>query len=142
MTQPSALANSIPRWQLAAILAVTLLGTAWHIWIARGSLWVDELHTAWCTRGSETGVAPRAAIGNQSPPFFWLEWALVQLFGEHEWALRLPSLIAGSLLPLALCWLAWRWTNQGLVALTAAALVLIDPLSNFFATEARPYALV
>ena len=46
-------------------------------------------------------VARRAAAGNQSPVFFGLEWLLLGVLGEGEIALRLPSLMAGSLPPLA-----------------------------------------
>lgn len=130
-----------PRWSLALVSAFVLLGAVLRIWQARESLWVDELHTAWCAGGSFAEVAPRAAIGNQSPLFYWLQWLLLQ-FGRSEFTLRLPSLLAGTLLPLALYCLAWRWTRSNLVALAAAALVVVDPRSIFYATEARPYALL
>src|SRR6185369_7409386 len=94
MTQPGASANLPPRWQLAAALAIAVMGTAWHVWLARESLWADELHTAWCAGGSFAEVGRRAAVGNQSPLFFWIEWLLTRLLGESEFVLRLPSLIA------------------------------------------------
>jgi hypothetical protein len=131
-----------PRWSLILLGVLVSLGCGLRVWQARESLWVDELHTAWCAGGSLSEVAPRAAIGNQSPLFFWLEWLLVQIGGASELALRLPSLIAGTLLPAALYGLAWRWTRSNLAALVAAALVVVDPRSIFYATEARPYALI
>jgi uncharacterized membrane protein len=131
-----------PRWSLALLALFVFLGAGLRVWQARESLWLDELHTAWCAGGSLAEVAPRAAIGNQSPLFFWLEWLLVQLFGASELTLRLPSLIAGSLLPAALYGVAWRWTRSSLVALVAAWLATVDPRAIFYATEARPYALV
>ena len=131
-----------PRWSLALVAILATLGLGLRVWQARESLWLDELHTAWCAGGTLAEVLPRAAIGNQSPLFFWLEWLLVQVFGPGELTLRLPSLVAGSLLPAALYGLAWRWTRSNLVALVAGALVVVDPLSIFYATEARPYALV
>ena len=130
------------RWSIAFAALLVLLGAVLRVWQARESFWVDELHTAWCTGGSLADVAPRAAIGNQSPLFFWFEWLLMQFGDKSEYTLRLPSLIAGTLLPLALYGLAWRWTRSDLVALVAAALVVVDPRSIFYATEARPYALV
>ena len=131
-----------PRWSLILLAILVSLGCGLRVWQARESLWVDELHTAWCAGGSLAEAAPRAAIGNQSPLFFWLEWLLVQIGGPSELALRLPGLIAGTLLPAALYALAWRWTRSNLAALVAAALVVVDPRSIFYATEARPYALV
>jgi hypothetical protein len=131
-----------PRWSLILLAVLVTFGCGLRVWQARESLWVDELHTAWCAGGSFADVAPRAAIGNQSPLFFWLQWLLVQIGGASELSVRLPSLIAGTLLPAALFGFAWRWTRSDLVALAAAALVVVDPRSIFYATEARPYALV
>ena len=101
MPPPDVTAPSLPRASLAAAIAITAIAAALRFWQAGESLWLDELHTAWCAHGSLSEVAQRAAIGNQSALFFWLEWLLVRIFGENELALRLPSLIAGSLLPLA-----------------------------------------
>lgn len=81
-------------------------------------------------------------MGNQSPLFFWLELLLVRVFGATELTLRLPSIVAGSLLPIFLYVLAVRWTRLAIVGLVAAALVAIEPFFLFYSTEARPYALV
>ena len=139
------------RLSLAAVGFVTVLAGAMQVWQARESLWLDELHTAWCAVGPLAEVAPRAAIGNQSPLFFWLEWLLVQGLGPSELALRLPSIAAGTLLPGALYVLARRWTGQPWLGLLAAWLVVFEPRQIgevpefrhfFFATEARPYAVI
>jgi mannosyltransferase len=128
-------------WPTLAIAAITIASAALRLLPLRESLWIDELHTAWCALAALGEVGEYAAIGNQSPLFFWLEWLLVRVLGPSEWSLRLPSFIVGSLLPLALYMLARRWTIAG-VGLVAAVLVAIDPLAIFYATEARPYALV
>src|SRR6266481_2720634 len=129
------------RGPLAAAILISLAATILRLWQARESLWLDELHTAWCAEGWLGEVAQRATIGNQSPLYFWLQWLLIRLIGPSELALRLPSIFAGSLLPLAVYLLAARWTSGG-VGLLSAALIAIDPQSIFYATEARPYALV
>ena len=74
-------ASRLPQVVLAVLV---LVGAALRVWQARESLWLDELHTAWCALGSLAEVAPRAMIGNQSPLFFWFEWLLVQGFGPSE----------------------------------------------------------
>jgi hypothetical protein len=130
------------RLALAALAAILVLAAALRLWQARESLWLDELHTAWCALGTPGQVAPRAMAGNQSPLFFWLEWLLVRAFGSSELVLRLPSLIAGIALAGALAGLIQRWTRRAWLGVLAAWLVAVDPLQVFFATEARPYALV
>src|SRR6478752_5310680 len=129
------------RWPLLAAFVLTLAAAALRLWQARESLWLDELHTAWCAEGALGEVTSRAAIGNQSPFFFWLEWLLIWVMGPSELSLRLPSILAGSLLPVAVFWLAARWASSG-AGLLAAGLVAIDPQTIFYATEARPSALV
>ncbi|MDX1946082.1 MAG: glycosyltransferase family 39 protein [Pirellulaceae bacterium] len=129
----------LPRIALAAIC---LVGAGLRLWQAGESLWIDELHTAWCALGELREVAPRAALGNQSPLFFWLEWLLVRLLGPSEFTVRLPSLVAGSLLPLALFGLVVRWTKSPWLGVLSAALCAIDRFQIFYATEARPYTLI
>jgi mannosyltransferase len=117
-------------------------------WQAGESLWLDELHTSWTVSGSLSEVAERAAIGNQSPLYFWLAWFFARLPISPEIALRLPSLLAGCALPLALYWLATllatgeKKDTSDPSALLAAWLVAVDPQAIFYSQEARPYALL
>jgi 4-amino-4-deoxy-L-arabinose transferase-like glycosyltransferase len=90
---------------LTAILA---LGAFLRLWQAGESLWIDELHTSWVVSGKLSEVLPRAAMGNQSPLYFWGMWLLVQVTGQSEWTLRLPSLLAGIALPAAVYFLVGR----------------------------------
>jgi len=125
------------------LLAVLVIAaTAWRIQQARESLWLDELHSAWCAGGDLPEVAPRAAIGNQSPLYFWLLWGQTQLYSQSELVLRGPSLIAGVLTLVALYWLVARTLRSPWLGLLAAWLYALIPLADFYATEARPYALV
>src|SRR4051794_14964681 len=95
-------------WPLVTAVGIGVVALALRIPPLGDSLWLDELHTAWCAIGPLDEVASRAALGNQSPVFFGLEWLLVGVVGESEVALRLPSLLAGTLLPLAVFLLARR----------------------------------
>src|SRR4029450_12630534 len=90
-TMPPPAASRLP---LIVLVVLAVLGAAMRVWQARESLWLDELHTAWCALGTLAQVAPRATIGNQSPLFFWCEWLLVQSFGPSELTVRLPSILA------------------------------------------------
>ncbi len=128
---------------LAVLVAGVLRGLQ-----AGESLWLDELHTSWAVSGSLGEVAARAGIGNQSTLYFWLAWFFARLPVQPEIALRLPSLLAGCALPVAVFWVAKKLcpaqqeTQDNTVPLLAAWLVVIDPRAIFYAQEARPYALL
>lgn len=124
-----------------ALGLVALVGAGLRLSQTGESLWLDELHTAWCALAPLGEVAARAADGNQGPLFFWLEWGLVRLLGASELALRGASVAAGTgLVVLVGVWVARHGSSWA--ALTAAALVAIDPYAIFWGSEARPYALV
>src|SRR5438552_16858982 len=95
-------------WSWLILSVLTLLAAFLRLWHIQESLWVDELHTSWCLQGGLDEVAERATIGNQSPLYFYLMWAITSLLGESELTLRLPSLVAGIALPGAAYLLARR----------------------------------
>ena len=128
-----------PRLLLATIVLLVVFS---RLLQARESLWLDELHTAWTAGAAWADVARRAAAGNHSPLFFWLEWVLVRAHGASELTLRLPSLVAGVLLPLVLFRVTHGWTGSAWLGLLPAWLVAVDPQAIYFGTEARPYALI
>src|SRR4051812_38177258 len=135
--------SSWPTWLLLTLIIA--LGAMLRLWQINDSLWVDELHTSWCVQGGLNQVAQRAALGNQSPLYFYVVWGVTRLLGESEFTLRLPSLLAGIALP-GLMYLLVRRLGPGermvWPAVLAAFLVSVDHASLFFAAEARPYALV
>ncbi len=141
MSFRAAVSKFLGDWPLLIAVGICVVAAALRVVPLGESLWLDELHTAWCAVGPLDEVARRAALGNQSPVFFGLEWLLLGLLGDSEFALRLPSLVAGSLLPLAVFLLARRW-KADVAGLVAAGLIAVDHLSIFYATEARPYALL
>ncbi|HUG70024.1 MAG TPA: glycosyltransferase family 39 protein [Pirellulaceae bacterium] len=126
-------------WLLPPIL---VLATLLRLWQINESLWLDELHSAWVVSAGLGQVAERAHIGNQSPLYFYLLWATTSLFGMSEWALRLPSLVAGIGLVALACGLAYRFTRSPIAAGACAMLAALDHNFLFYATEARPYACV
>lgn len=107
------------------------------------SLWLDELHTGWVVAAdSWDELSRRARLGNQAPLWFYLPWIAVRLCGTTEFALRLPSLLAGGLLIPALYWATYRATRCHPAALVAAVLAGCDSHFLFYAREARGYATV
>lgn len=141
--------NAHPRWPLAALGAITLVGLALRLTNVGESLWLDELHTGWVVKDAWSDVAWRAQIGNQSPVWFYAVKVVTTLGGASEFTLRLLSLLAGTALMPVAYWLVRLFVSRpdrgihsacGLAGLLAAALIAIDPNCIFYATEARPYA--
>lgn len=125
-----------------SLIAIVAIGAYLRSLGLHGSLWLDELHTAWIVSGDLADVAPRAMIGNQPPLAYWPLWFYVQGVGVNETSLRLPSLVA-SLASIVLIYvIVQRWTNSIAAALLAAAALAIQCDSfAFYASEARIYAL-
>ena len=129
--------------RFAYLLAViTGIAAILRFWQSTESLWLDETHTAWVVADGFGQIASRARAGNYGPVFFWFPWLATRIFGLNEFALRLPSLLAGiGLIPV--CFLIAReWFRSPVLGLLAAALVAIDPHSLFYSLDARPYSLV
>ncbi|MCH2180568.1 MAG: glycosyltransferase family 39 protein [Mariniblastus sp.] len=126
---------------LALLVALVAIVLRWMISLNE-PLWIDELHTAWSVDGPLDSVASRAAQGNQTPLYFWLEWLVCRQFGLTEFWLRLPSMLYGSLTAVAASLLVWKFQRAPMAALTAGLLIAIDPLFLFYGSEARPYALL
>lgn len=74
----------------------------------------------------------------EKPPlYFWLAMGAIQMFGEHEFAFRLPAILA-AVICLWLVYLIVRELTGDMLAASAALLILLlSPLYYFFATEAR-----
>ncbi|MBI1900786.1 MAG: glycosyltransferase family 39 protein [Planctomycetia bacterium] len=127
---------------LLAVSGILLLGAFFRFYKANHSLWLDELHTAWCVSGDLGDVPGRALQGNYSPVYPLLIWVWQSIAGLSELSLRTPSLLAGSLLPLAACWLLVRATGSRAAGLWAALLVALDRTFIEHSQEARANALV
>ncbi len=64
-----------------------------------------------------------------------------RLFGNHEWALRLPALLGG----MACVLIAWPWAARRVgstAALAVAALLAASPMLVDYSTNARGYTLM
>lgn len=127
---------------LLLLLATTAIGVFLRVRVCGESLWLDELHTAWAAMVGDAELADRARLGNNGSLYFYCVRVVTQIFGEHEWSLRLPSVIAGGLLIPGTFFVCRFWRCATTTSLLAAALVAIDRNAFFFACEARPYALV
>ena len=106
------------------------------------SLWVDELHTAWVVADGLVDIPQRAAMGNQSPLYFFGVWAWVQAVGLDEWSLRLPSTIASCSGVGLVSAITCRWTRSLWAAAGVGLIAAMDFDAIFYGTEARTYGLV
>ena len=106
------------------------------------SLWLDELHTAWVVSGNVDDIVDRAATGYTLATYFFLPYLSTRYFGQTEFALRLPSLIASLLLVVVVYNFAYQTTRSNLAGFGAAMLVAIEPNCIFYGQEARCYAVL
>ncbi len=141
---PAVAAERHRDWRIVALhtLGCVLAALACRWGGLAESLWVDELHTAWAAVGPASDLPRRAALGNQSPFYFGLQWLLVQWLGPHELALRGTSLVCGLGLVVGVHLLVYRGTRRLAWANLSGMLVAVDSHCIFYSIEARPYAAV
>lgn len=122
--------------------AIISLAVATRIPLIAESFWVDELHSAWAVSGTFDEVRQRAALGNQTPLYYWALWCWRQGVGESELALRMSSVLVSA---LACAIVAVGVAKRGggmLGGATAGAFLAIESNAIFFGTELRVFAAV
>ena len=125
-----------------ALSLIVLAGLAIRLPELGRSLWIDELITDWATSAELTDLVARSWIANLSPTSFSFAWLSRELLGASESALRLPSLLAGLLLIVAL-WACFRELEVApWAALVGCSLAAFDPNAFEYAVTARPVAWV
>lgn len=141
-TVPSSSSPLLSLLDWTPLTLVTLLGVLLRVYRIDTSLWLDELHTGWVVIDGPAYFMERATEGNYSPAYFFFPWLATLVFGPTEFALRLPSVLAGvTIIPLVYR-LVRRWFGSKMAALMSACLVSIDPFCVSFSQEARVYALL
>ncbi|MFQ3582527.1 glycosyltransferase family 39 protein [Chloracidobacterium validum] len=108
------------------------------------AFWIDELFTYYVvTMPTWAGTWDLLRNGpDQNPPLFYaLTRLVVGVFGESEWAFRLPAVVGYWLLCLSLYTLGRRIGQTS----TTGLIALVTPLvtgTGYYASEARPYGLM
>ncbi len=127
----------------ARILAVTLLGFALRLtFLDRQSLWYDEAFSLAVAQADwPIFWAALLSDGVHPPGYYLLLRGSLALFGQSEFALRFPSVLAATLgVPLIYrlgCILGGqRW------GMAAGLLLALNPYSLWYAQEARMYSLL
>jgi 4-amino-4-deoxy-L-arabinose transferase-like glycosyltransferase len=132
-----------PVWSLVALGVAVVVGAVLRFrGLGAPSLWTDELVSWWAASAATTGqVLSRVTGCMATPPLSSLaQHVTLGMFGESEWALRLPSAVAG-VLTIPLIFLA-GWRMFGAAAGAVAALFLaLHPFHLWWSTDGRPYGL-
>lgn len=124
------------------VLGLTLLALLLRWQASRQSLWLDELHTAWVVADDFQAVDVRARQGNSTPLYFGLVWLISKIAGPSAMSLRGLSIGFGTILVPLAYYLLRFWTGSVGAACLTASLIALDSDFIFFASEARPYAMV
>jgi mannosyltransferase len=133
--------RTLPEWWplaalivLAAALRLSTLGLQ--------SFWFDEAFTPVnVLHPSLFKTLHAITLTENSPPLWYIvEWVDYRLLGTSEWALRLPSAIAGiALVPVA--WAIGKELAGRAAAIGTAAIVAVSPIFVWYSQEARVYGL-
>jgi hypothetical protein len=136
-------AGRMPRRDVAAVVAITVLGVALRVVFATQSLNADELSTRWIVAGRSLADAISTVHTDAeiTPPlYFALAWLTTRI-DVTAGLLRAPALVAGAAaMPLAFA-IGVRTVGRR-AALVGTALVALSPFLIFYAAEARAYELV
>ncbi len=130
-------------WTTLGLLGALLLAAAaLRIYrLGEYSLWLDEAHT-WLFTRADWGnfLTPLRLIGVHPPLYFFLDKLVASLVGDGEVGLRLLSVCADlASICLAAC---LGWKSGGRAGMfTAAWFWAFNPLTLWYAQDARPYAL-
>jgi uncharacterized membrane protein len=130
--------RSVALWVL---LGITLGALALRLAVPRG-IWLDEAISIHQAQLSFHDLFENLQYGDRHPPLHHVVlWLTVKAFGDGETAVRLPSILAGTLAIPAL-YLLGRELYDRRTGLVAAAFGAASPLLIWYSQEARMYAFV
>ena len=130
-----------PNTAVLALAGITAAGLALRLAIPRG-IWLDEAISIHQAHLSIHDLFENLQYGDRHPPLHHLAlWLTVKVFGDGELAVRIPSIIAGTLAIPAL-YLLGRELYDRRTGLVAAAFGAASPMLIWYSQEARMYAFV
>jgi uncharacterized membrane protein len=126
---------------LLVLAGVTAAGLALRLAVPRG-IWLDEAISIHQANLGFHDMFENLQYADRHPPLHHVVlWLTVRAIGDGELAVRVPSLIAGTLVIPAL-YLLGRELYDRRTGLVAAAFGAASPLLIWYAQEARMYAFV
>jgi uncharacterized protein (DUF2141 family) len=124
-------------WWLIIILSA---GLVYSIGTAHESIWFDEVYSAVMASHSPGEILGLMITDNHPPLYYLLLSAVVSIFGNSIWALRLPSVLGAiGLVSLGAGPIRRIFGNR--TAFIYAGVVLFTPVILIYAHEARMYSL-
>ncbi len=129
-----------PRLSLWLLAAISLLGLVLRIVSLGNDLWIDELTPVTAYRNASwMQVAVTYTSSNNHLLNTLLVNTSIRLFGQSEWAIRLPAMLWGTATIPALYWVA-RQALSRYASLSAALLLAVSYHHIFFSQNARGYS--
>jgi mannosyltransferase len=128
-------------WPLVLAIVLGMLLRLYRL--GANSFWYDEIATLSLANHSPTEILRLSSTTNFIPPLYFLviHW-VVQLFGQSELTVRLPSALAG-IASIPVGWLLIKDISGSRSTAHAASLLLaVNPLHLWYSQEGRPYALL
>lgn len=134
--------SEAPPWSRAerlALLGLFALALAVRLPGLDGDLWIDEIGSLVSFfRPPFREIAVTYVSANNHVLYSLLAHAMIVLFGEVEWALRLPACLFGAATAPALVWLARRWLPAR-EAWGAGLILAVAYHHAYFSQSARGY---
>jgi O-antigen/teichoic acid export membrane protein len=128
------------RRPVIAMAVLCAVGAAIRVATSRG-LWVDEAISVRQAQLPLLAMLDDVRTSDVHPPLHHaLLWVTVRLFGTSEFAVRLPSLLAGIALVPVLGWVG-RLVYDRRTGWIAAVVAAIAPFGVWYSQEARMYSL-
>jgi uncharacterized membrane protein len=120
------------------LAGLILAGLALRLAVPRG-IWLDEAITIHQAHLSLHDLFRNLYFGDRQPPLYHLTlWVTIRAFGDGEFAVRLPSLIAGTLV-IPVLYALGRELYDRRTGLFAAAFAAASPLLVWYSQEVRMY---
>ncbi|MGO9560146.1 MAG: glycosyltransferase family 39 protein [Acidimicrobiales bacterium] len=134
--------TSLSRTDLLAALALSAVSAAaCLVDLGSRSLWNDELHSALIAVHHGTSLWAAVTVdGGNMVLYYLVLHVFVAIFGSSQFALRLPSALAGASLTPVVFFLSRRMFGSR-TAIIAAAIVAVSPPLVIWDQQARGYCL-
>lgn len=131
-------AASLDGW---AVAMLTVVGLGLRVAAGR-SLWLDEATTWAQARLPFSAMIANLQVTDVHPPLHYAAvWSVFRLFGDDEVLLRLPSIVAGTLL-VPVLYAAGKYIYDRRTGLIAAVFGSVSPFVIWYSQEARMYAFM